>query len=113
MFVGALVVVLYLLFAIPATRYNLLKALLKWRGWAYNPRSALSRIYLGERRFFVLFDLCVCVGAGVNKRICRAPRHSLHNFLVISRAIDMFHLFTNLLYTIVLLLCLLGFVELC
>jgi hypothetical protein len=46
-FIGALAVVLYAVFAVPPARYSLLKALLKWRGWAYNPASPLSRFYLG------------------------------------------------------------------
>lgn len=46
-FIGALAVVLYAVFAVPPARYSLLKALLKWRGWAYNPTSPLSRFYLG------------------------------------------------------------------
>jgi hypothetical protein len=45
--IGAVAVLLYAVFAVPAARFNLLKLLLRWRGWAYDPASTLSRFYLG------------------------------------------------------------------
>lgn len=45
--IGALAVLLYAVFAVPAARYNLLKLLLTWRGWAYEPSSPVSRLFLG------------------------------------------------------------------
>jgi hypothetical protein len=46
--VGIAVVISYVVLTVSWIRLHLLKLLLKWRGWAYIPRSAIARFYLGN-----------------------------------------------------------------
>eukprot|EP01119_Soliformovum_irregulare_P002656 TRINITY_DN1290_c0_g1_i2.p1 TRINITY_DN1290_c0_g1~~TRINITY_DN1290_c0_g1_i2.p1 ORF type:complete len:712 (-),score=129.16 TRINITY_DN1290_c0_g1_i2:41-2176(-) len=46
-FAGVAAIVVYIIMSIPHARYGLLKLLLKWKDWAYMPRSGWTRLYLG------------------------------------------------------------------
>jgi len=44
---GVAAIIAYIIMSIPHARFGLLKLLLKWKDWAYMPRSRWTRLYLG------------------------------------------------------------------
>src|SRR5690349_16074723 len=52
--IGATAVISYIVITISFLRLNLLKLILRYRGWAYHPRSPLTRMYLGNSPAFLL-----------------------------------------------------------